>query len=132
MIASDVLYVEDPRWGGLDMEELRQFFGAMARKLAPGGLALLSYANRENGTEEIKEAARQNGLLCYRIPLANFMAKGILHAHGATSLAFSIMLGFTAAKDADIAQIGGGGTFSSLVKAAFAEEMTSSSAQLST
>lgn len=131
VIASDVLYVEEPRWGGLDVEELRNFFSAIVRKLAPGGVALLSYANRENGAEDIRNAASQNGLLCCQLPLVDFVASGILHAYGASSLAFTIMFCFTAAKNADAPQFGTA-DFSSVVKAALTRERPLGSEQSST
>lgn len=131
VIASDVLYVEEPRWGGLDPEELRKLFRTIFRKLAPGGIALLSYANREDGAEDIREAARQNGLLCRQLPLGDFMAKGILQAYGASSLAFTIMFSFTAVNGTDTPQFETA-KFSSVVNAALAREMPLTSAQSST
>jgi len=131
VIASDVLYVEEPRWGGLDGEELRKFFRTIFRKLAPGGIALLSYANREDGAEDIREAASQNGLLCRQLPLSDFVDNGILQACGASLLAYTIMFSFTAVTDADAPQFETA-NFSSVVKAALAREMPLASAQSST
>lgn len=87
VIASDVLYVEEPRFGGLDQIELRCFCKVIQHKLAPGGLALVAYANREpRGAELICEAAGHSGLQCVELPARCFVAEELLRAEGATFL----------------------------------------------
>lgn len=96
VIASDVLYVDEPRFGGLEDDELRGFFTVMCKKLSPGGVALLSYAGRErDGVKCIHEASRQSGLICKEVPVGSIMTQAVLKAAGAWSLNASRMFFLT-------------------------------------
>lgn len=96
VIASDVLYVDEPRFGGLDDLELRGFFSVVLKKLSPGGLALLSYACREPGGGKcIHDAAKFVGLECKEVPVGCLVPEAHLHAAGAWSLNASKMFFLT-------------------------------------
>lgn len=70
IIASDVLYVDEPRFGGFAEADIVSFFEVVQRKLADGGLALVAYANREHrGAQIIEECSVQCGLQCLALRL---------------------------------------------------------------
>lgn len=102
VIASDVLYVDEPRFGGLSAADLVSFFTVVRRKLAIGGLALVAYANRERGADIIKECAGQCGLHCIELPLRGFMPAEVLHAGGAYPLKSVLMFGFVSEASAAV------------------------------
>lgn len=95
LIASDVLYVDEPRCGGLDDADIVSFFEVVHRKLADGGIALVAYANREHrGAQVIEECSVRCGLRCLVLPLPGFIGPDVLHAEGAASLNSVLMFGF--------------------------------------
>mmetsp|Transcript_19027 Transcript_19027/g.37378 ORF Transcript_19027/g.37378 Transcript_19027/m.37378 type:complete len:315 (+) Transcript_19027:57-1001(+) len=118
VIASDVLYVEEPRFGGLHDKELNGFCSVIKRKLAPGGLALMAYANREtHGIASIFAAANHIGLECSEVPVCSFVSAEVLGATGAGLLSATRLLQFTLETPIDGDTCGLSGSLPSMVSA---------------
>lgn len=89
LLLSEVLYVAQPLtvpWQ-LDGAEVASLMSLTKDLLRPGGVAWVTYGNREEGgTAQVMSAAREAGLLFTEVPLRNFVPAQDLEPIGAHAL----------------------------------------------